>query len=104
MLWFNRKYVREIAHFVQLSSKLGRRLGIARSRARQAEIDRDWWKTRAQENAATTLEFRDSNQKLQLELAQYKRAVNRAIDTKLTESETRKHPGYNIPINCRPGA
>lgn len=96
---FGRKYKREIAHFVQLSSKLGRRLGVARSRARQAEVDRDWWKERAAYNAATVLEAKQQIEGLNAELAMYKRAVQRRLE----EAADMELPKYNIPINTRPG-
>ena len=86
MFGFRRKYTREIAHFVQLSGKLGRRLGVARSRARQAESEAAFWKERAQEAAKNALTFKANQEQLEVELAQYKRAVNRQIETKLNES------------------
>jgi hypothetical protein len=100
MFGFRHKYQREIAHFVQLSSKLGRRLGIARSRARQAEIDRDFWRDRAKENAQTALELRDENADMQIRLNEYKHAIQREIDER---REAKRIELPNIPINTRPG-
>lgn len=98
MFGFRKKYQREIAHFVQLSGKLGRRLGVARSRARQAEIDRDFWRDRSKVLLGDLIEMRAAMTAAGVELSQYKRAVQREIDNRRT---------VNVPPNpfdIRPGA
>ena len=100
MFGFRKKYTREIAHFVQLSGKLGRRLGVARSRARQAESEAAFWKERAQAAAQNALTFKANQEQLEVELKQYKRAVQRRLEE---AADSDQAIGYNIPINTRPG-
>lgn len=73
-----------LAYYVRLTHKLATRLGHARSRARQAERDRDWWRTQRETQLKSlmseVLYLREANVDLQHLVKDYEASLKATAD------------------------